>query len=66
VCAKYGSEPDVLFYTHLSDQYRISDKVSKSRNDVMHFDQDGLEREDMRLLREFARFLRRLREVGAT
>jgi hypothetical protein len=45
---------------------RRLDKVRDIRNDVMHFDPDGLVPADMELLREFARFLRRLREVGAT
>lgn len=40
-------------------------KVREIRNDVMHFDPDGLEPTDMELLREFAQFLRRLRDVGA-
>jgi CBS domain-containing protein len=40
-------------------------KVRDVRNDVMHFDPDGLEPSDMDLLREFAQFLKRLRNVGA-
>ena len=35
------------------------------RNDVMHFDPDGLEANDLHVLREFAQFLKRLRDVGA-
>lgn len=41
-------------------------KVREVRNDVMHFDPDGLEPSDLELLREFALFLKRLRDVGAT
>ncbi|RPH75955.1 MAG: CBS domain-containing protein [Nitrospiraceae bacterium] len=40
-------------------------KIREVRNDVMHFDPDGLEPSDMELLREFAQFLKRLRDVGA-
>ena len=40
-------------------------KVREIRNDVMHFDPDGMEPSDMELLREFAQFLKRLRDVGA-
>lgn len=40
-------------------------KVREIRNDVMHFDPDGLEDSDMEALREFANFLKRLRDVGA-
>lgn len=40
-------------------------KVREIRNDVMHFDPDGLDPEDLEFLREFAQFLKRLRDVGA-
>ena len=40
-------------------------KVREIRNDVMHFDPDGLEESDLNVLREFAQFLKRLRDVGA-
>jgi len=40
-------------------------RVREIRNDVMHFDPDGMEDADLRLLREFAQFLKRLRDVGA-
>jgi CBS domain len=40
-------------------------KVRQIRNDVMHFDPDGLEASDLHILREFAQFLKRLRDVGA-
>ena len=39
--------------------------VRQLRNDVMHFDPDGLKPEDIHFLREFAQFLKRLRDVGA-
>jgi len=41
------------------------DRVREIRNDVMHFDPDGLDEMDLYTLREFAQFLRRLRDVGA-
>ena len=41
------------------------DKIREIRNDVMHFDPDGLEENDLITLREFAQFLKRLRDVGA-
>lgn len=40
-------------------------RVREIRNDVMHFDPDGLDSEDLQFLREFAQFLKRLRDVGA-
>jgi CBS domain-containing protein len=40
-------------------------RVREVRNDVMHFDPDGLDPDDLIFLREFAQFLRRLRDVGA-
>ena len=40
------------------------DRVREIRNDVMHFDPDGLEEADLEALREFALFFRRLRDVG--
>jgi hypothetical protein len=40
-------------------------QIREIRNDVMHFDPDGLEPSDMDILRDFARFLKRLRDVGA-
>ena len=36
------------------------DAVRKIRNDVMHFDPDGLSAEDTRTLQNFARFLREI------
>lgn len=41
-------------------------RVREIRNDVMHFDPDGLEEDDLKFLREFAQFLKRLRDVGVT
>lgn len=41
------------------------DKIREIRNDVMHFDPDGLDDDALSTLREFAQFLRRLRDVGA-
>ena len=40
-------------------------EIREIRNDVMHFDPDGLDEGDLKYLREFAQFLRRLRDVGA-
>jgi hypothetical protein len=40
-------------------------EVREIRNDVMHFDPDGLDEGDLKNLREFAQFLKRLRDVGA-
>jgi hypothetical protein len=39
-------------------------RVREVRNDVMHFDPDGLDDDDLTFLREFAQFLKRLRDVG--
>lgn len=44
---------------------RRLERTREIRNDVMHFDPEGLSDEDFTALREFARFLRRLRAVGA-
>lgn len=41
-------------------------RVREIRNDVMHFDPDDLEDAELRFIREFAQFMKRLREVGAT
>lgn len=40
------------------------DKVRKIRNDVMHFDPDGLEDKDVDKLMKFAAFLKSLRDMG--
>jgi CBS domain-containing protein len=42
------------------------DKVREIRNDVMHFDPDGIPDDDLEVLRDFARFLRTLQALGAT
>lgn len=39
-------------------------RVREIRNDVMHFEPDGLDDDDLTFLREFAQFLKRLRDVG--
>lgn len=39
------------------------DRVRAIRNDVMHFDPDGLDPDDTRFLTEFAQFLKRIREI---
>lgn len=39
-------------------------RVKDIRNDVMHFDPDGLDDDDLKFLREFAQFLKKLRDVG--
>ena len=41
------------------------DAVREIRNDVMHFDPDGLELEDETVLKDLARFFRRLVRMGA-
>lgn len=41
------------------------DKVRLIRNDVMHFDPDGIEEGALEVLRDFARFLRDLQTIGA-
>ena len=48
----------VAFVTQLN-------RVREIRNDVMHFDPDGLDEGDLKFLREFASFLKQLRDVGA-
>jgi len=40
-------------------------EIREIRNDVMHFDPDGLDEGDLKNLRDFAQFLKRLRDVGA-
>ncbi|MEL6556373.1 MAG: CBS domain-containing protein [Cyanobacteria bacterium J06621_11] len=41
------------------------DRVRIIRNDVMHFDPDGLSEDDIAVLRDFAKFLSSLRTMGA-
>lgn len=45
---------------------RLLEKVREIRNDVMHFDPDGIPEDDLEVLRDFARFLRTLQAMGAT
>lgn len=45
---------------------RQLDQVREIRNDVMHFDPDGVDDEDLITLRRFGRFLATLQELGAT
>jgi len=41
------------------------DKIREIRNDVMHFDPQGVDPESLKALREFTRFLKELRRIGA-
>jgi CBS domain-containing protein len=45
---------------------RLLEKVREIRNDVMHFDPDGIPDNDLEILRDFARFLRTLQALGVT
>ncbi len=56
---KIGLEIDKVEFTKRLGEIR------DIRNDVMHFDPDGLDDEDLKLLREFSGFLKRLRDAGA-
>jgi predicted transcriptional regulator len=40
-------------------------RVRDIRNDVMHFDPDGLSNDDLGFLRDFSRFMQKLRSIGA-
>lgn len=40
------------------------DEIRRIRNDVMHFDPDGIPDEDVAVLRDFARFLQRTHSIG--
>ena len=42
---------------------RKLDRVREIRNDVMHFDPEGLSSDDKRFLSELAQFLKRLRDI---
>ena len=44
----------------------LLEKVREIRNDVMHFDPDGIPDGDLEILRDFARFLRTLQALGVT
>jgi hypothetical protein len=39
------------------------ENVRRIRNDVMHFDPDGIPEKDLQAIREFARFLQRLQII---
>ena len=41
------------------------EKVRRIRNDVMHFDPDGIPERDLQAIREFARFLQRIQIIDA-
>jgi CBS domain-containing protein len=43
---------------------RQLDRVRGIRNDVMHFDPDGISPDDLETLREFTRFLQQLQNIG--
>ena len=65
---RHGLEPaerDGRTRYYSRSQLKRLEKIREIRNDVMHFDPDGLEDEDLNTLREFAQFLKRLRDVGA-
>lgn len=40
------------------------ENVRRIRNDVMHFDPDGIPERDLQAIREFARFLQRLQIIN--
>jgi len=42
------------------------DNVRLIRNDVMHFDPDGISDDDLQALRRLVAFLQKLRDIGAT
>ncbi len=42
------------------------EQVRRIRNEVMHFDPDGVPSEDMDTLRKFSQFLQKLKEIGVT
>ncbi len=54
---KLGVQIDRVEFT------RQLDRVREIRNDVMHFDPDGLDPDDKKFLTEFAQFLKRMREI---
>ncbi len=57
---RLGLQIDRVVFTQLLD------RVREIRNDVMHFDPDGIPDDDLEILRDFARFLRTLQSLGAT
>lgn len=40
-------------------------RIGTTRNDIMHFDPDGIEPAELEVLRDFSKFLRRLHVLGA-
>jgi hypothetical protein len=48
-----------IFVSQLQD-------IRNIRNDVMHFDPDGISDEERKTLRKFSEFLRSLQQLGAT
>lgn len=56
--AKIGLKIDRKYFTKRLDEIR------QIRNDVMHFDPEGIEESDLALLREFAQFLKKLSDAG--
>ncbi len=44
----------------------LLDRVREIRNDVMHFDPDGIPNDDLNALRDFTRFLQTLQTIGVT
>jgi len=42
------------------------ENVRRIRNDVMHFDPDGIPEKDLQAIREFARFLQRVQIINVT
>jgi CBS domain-containing protein len=42
------------------------DRIREIRNDVMHFDPDGIPPDDLERLRDFARFMQRLQGIGVS
>lgn len=41
------------------------DKIREIRNDIMHFEPEGIDDDDLKTLRDFSRFMNRLRVLGA-
>lgn len=41
------------------------DKIREIRNDIMHFEPEGIPDEDLKTLRDFSKFMNRLRTLGA-
>ncbi|MEX0939560.1 MAG: CBS domain-containing protein [Pirellulales bacterium] len=41
------------------------EQIREIRNDIMHFEPEGISDEDMKILRDFSKFMNRLRTLGA-